>query len=52
MANIAQKNFIFKGTECVLLKTGRYTAVVADKIGSSVLRLHDDKNGMEIFRFK
>lgn len=52
MANLAEKNYIFKETECVRLKTDRYTAVVANKMGSSVLRLHDDKNGIEIFRYK
>ena len=52
MSNTAQKNYNFKGVECVLLKTDRYTAVVAPLMGSSVLRLHDDENAMEIFRFK
>lgn len=52
MSNIAKKDFMFKGIECAYLKTEKYTAVIADKIGSSVLRLHDDKNGMEIFRYR
>lgn len=52
MSNTAQNNYIFKGVECVLLKTSRYTAVVSPLMGSSVLRLHDDENEMEIFRYK
>lgn len=52
MSNIAEKNYIFKETTCVLLKTGRYSAVVANRLGSSVLRFRDDVNKMEIFRFK
>lgn len=52
MENIAKKDFLFKGIPCIELKTSRYTAIIANSMGSSVLRLHDDLNKMEIFRCK
>lgn len=52
MSNKFEKDYLFKGISCVKLCTGQYTAVVAPTLGSSVLRFHDDKNGMEIFRYK
>lgn len=42
----------FNGTPCVKLQAGGYTALVAYEIGSNVIRLHDDVNGIEFFRFK
>ncbi len=41
----------FGGTPCVEFSAGGYKALVAYEIGSNVIRLHDDKNGMEFFRF-
>ena len=42
----------YKGTNVVEMKAGGYTAVIAYELGSNVMRLHDDKNGIEFFRFK
>ncbi len=41
----------WKGLECVELHAGGYTAMIAPGIGSNVLRLHDDDNGVEFFRW-
>ncbi len=41
----------FNGADCVKLCAGGYTALVAYGIGSNVIRLHDDKNNIEFFRF-
>ena len=41
----------FGGTPCVEFSAGGYKALVAYEIGSNVIRLHDDKNGIEFFRF-
>lgn len=35
-----------------MLKADRYTAVIANQMGSSVLRLRDDELGVEVFRYK
>ncbi len=50
MDNSAKK-VDFNGAPCVELKAGGYTALVAYGIGSNVIRLHDDVNGIEFFRF-
>ncbi|MCM1225829.1 MAG: aldose 1-epimerase [Clostridium sp.] len=42
----------FNGTPAVEISAGGYTAMIAYEIGSNVIRLHDDKNGIEFFRFK
>ena len=41
----------FNGTTCVKLSAGGYEALVAYEIGSNVIRLRDNKNGLEYFRF-
>ncbi|MBP3310335.1 MAG: aldose 1-epimerase [Ruminococcus sp.] len=41
----------FNGTTCVRLCAGGYEALVAYEIGSNVIRLRDNKNGVEFFRF-
>lgn len=46
------EKIIFKNEECVMLKAGGYTTVIAPAIGSSVLRLRDEKLKVEIFRYK
>ncbi len=42
----------FNGMPVVEFSAGGYTAILAHEIGSNVIRLHDDKNGIEFFRFK
>ena len=42
----------WNGTTCVRLSAGGYEALVAYEIGSNVIRLRDNKNGMEFFRYK
>lgn len=37
---------------CVRLDAGGYTALIAPDLGSNVIRLRDEKNGLEFFRFK
>ncbi len=41
----------FGGTPVVEMSAGGYTALVAYELGSNVIRLHDDKNKLEFFRF-
>lgn len=41
----------FNGTSCVRLTAGGYEALVAYEIGSNVIRLRDNTNGIEFFRF-
>lgn len=50
--NSINLQFAFKGTECVKMQSGKYTCIVAPTMGASVLRLHDDENGIEVFRYK
>lgn len=49
------KNFAeivdWKGMECIRLFVGGYTALIAPEIGSNVLRLRDEENGVEFFRW-
>mgnify|MGYP003499541740 CR=1 FL=1 len=42
----------FNGTPVVEFSAGGYTAMAAFELGSNIIRLHDDKNGIEFFRFK
>lgn len=44
--------FNFNGTTCVKLCAGGYSALVAYEIGANVIRLRDEKNAVEFFRFK
>ncbi len=41
----------FNGMSCVKLSAGGYEALVAYELGSNVIRLRDNKNGIEFFRF-
>lgn len=41
----------FNGLTCVRLQAGGYEALVAYEVGSNVIRLRDNTNGMEFFRF-
>lgn len=41
----------FNGLTCVRLQAGGYEALVAYEVGSNVIRLRDNKNGLEFFRF-
>ncbi len=50
MKNTAEL-FEWKGTTCVKLCAGGYEAWVANEIGSNVIRLRDNVNGLEFFRF-
>lgn len=43
--------FDWKGMTCVKLSAGGYEAWVANEIGSNVIRLRDNVNGLEFFRF-
>lgn len=36
---------------CIQLTAGGYTALISPELGSNVLRLHDDENGIEFFRW-
>lgn len=41
----------WKGLECIRLSAGGYHALIAPEIGSNVLRLRDEENGIEFFRW-
>ncbi|MBR1764266.1 MAG: aldose 1-epimerase [Ruminococcus sp.] len=43
--------FKCKGIDCVRLEAGRYFAVISPLTGSSVLRLFDTENDIEVFRY-
>jgi aldose 1-epimerase len=43
---------IFNGINCIKLQTGKYEALIAYEIGSNVIRLHDNANNIEFFRFR
>lgn len=51
MNNIELKSK-FKGIECVKMQSGKYTCFISPDMGASVLRLHDDENDIEVFRYK
>ena len=50
--NKIELDYKFKGTDCVKMQSGKYICVVAHKMGASVLRLRDEENGVEVFRYK
>lgn len=50
MKNTAEL-YEWKGTTCVKLCAGGYEAWVANEIGANVIRLRDNANGLEFFRF-
>lgn len=52
MALIANNNYEFKGINCIKLECDKYFAVIANSMGSSVLRLRDKINNAEIFRYR
>lgn len=52
LENKIDPGYIFKGTECVRMQSGKYSAVIAPKIGSAVLRMRDEENGLEIFKYR
>lgn len=39
------------GTPCVEISAMGYTAYIAYEVGSNMIRLHDDKDGVEVVRF-
>ena len=50
MARI-DKNFNFKGVDCVRMEQGRYFCVIAPTLGASVLRFRDEENKIDVFRY-
>lgn len=50
--NKIELGFDFKGEKCVKMQSGRYICIVANTMGSAVLRLRDEQNGVEIFRYR
>ncbi|MBR1864063.1 MAG: aldose 1-epimerase [Ruminococcus sp.] len=44
--------YSFKGIKCVKMQSDKYTAVIAPSMGAAVLRMRDDQNDLEIFRYK
>jgi len=49
--NNSTQLFNFNGLTCVRLQAGGYEALVAYEVGSNVIRLRDNRNGVEFFRF-
>lgn len=47
----AQEDYLMKGVKCARLTAGKYTAVISYQYGSSVWRMQDIENNMEIFRY-
>lgn len=51
MADFFAKEIDYKGERCVELSAGNFYALICPAMGANVLRLRDNKRGMEIFRF-
>ena len=51
MASVS-RDYEFKGEKTVRLEAGRYFAVIAYTMGSSVLRFRDEEKKVEVFRYK
>lgn len=51
MESSVDTGFVCKGLACVRLTAGRYSAVVSPLTGSSVLRMTDEENDIEVFRY-
>lgn len=49
--NEIKLDYCFKGINCVKMQTDKYFCVICPSMGASVLRLRDEKNRMEIFRY-
>ncbi|MGN0595236.1 MAG: aldose 1-epimerase [Hominimerdicola sp.] len=49
--NSIDLEFSFKGHKCVKLQSANYTCIIAPSLGASVLRLRDDENNVEFFRY-
>lgn len=49
--NSIDVEFPFKEIKCVQMKTDKYSCIISPALGCSVLRLHDDINGIEVFRY-
>lgn len=47
-----EKNYNFKGIDCVKLSHGKYFCVIAVSRGASVLRLRDEENKIDVFRYR
>lgn len=52
MNNKIDLNYDFKGMTCVKMQSDKYMAVIAPKLGAGVLRLRDEVNGLEIFKYR
>lgn len=50
--NITAQSITYQGEPCIELIAGGYKAYIAPGIGSNVIRLRDEKNEIEIFRFQ
>lgn len=48
----AISSYEMKGVSCVKLTSGKYTAVISPKYGSSVWRMQDTELGIEVFRYR
>ena len=47
-----ESEYSFKGVKTAYLEAGKYRAVIAYTMGSSVLRLRDEENRIDVFRYK
>lgn len=50
--NSIDLDFNFKGISCVKMVSGKYSCVIAPSLGAAVLRMRDEENGIEIFRYR
>ena len=51
LLNKIELDYQFKGVPCVRMMSGRYVCVIANTMGASVLRLRDEENRVEVFRY-
>lgn len=51
MDNVFTNNVKFKGEPCIKMNVGRYSCLIAPRIGGNCIRLHDCDNMMELVNF-
>lgn len=50
--NAIDLDYNFKNISCVKMQSDKYSCVIAPSMGAAVLRMRDEKNGIEVFRYK
>lgn len=51
MSETFVSNIKYKGEPCIKMSAGKYTCLIAPRIGSNILRLYDNDNNIELVNF-